>query len=191
LDPAAEREVRTRLAAGLRLEAFELLLPAFRDKVLRLAWSILGDHSLAEDAAQEAFIRIWKALPGFRGASSLSTWIYSIARNAALTALQRKGSSSLLSLADRNAAIAADAHAAGQERTDHSPDVLRFLLALPQNQRQVLALYYIEERSYEEVARILDMPLGTVKTYMHRGRKALAEAVLESRRAELAERRRS
>ena len=66
-------------------QAFERLLYEYRDRVFRLACSLLGDEAAAEDAAQEIFLKIWKALPSFRGESSLSTWIYAIARNTCLT----------------------------------------------------------------------------------------------------------
>ncbi len=90
--PAAEPEGRIRelVASGQRDEAFTALLDAYEERVLRLAYSVLENRAAAEDAAQEAFVRIWKALPRFRGDSALSTWVYSIARNAALTRLERE-----------------------------------------------------------------------------------------------------
>src|SRR5437763_14305808 len=82
-----EQEIRARLDAGEYSEAFDLLMSHFQDKVFRLAYSMLGNEALAEETAQDVFIRIWKALGSYRGQSSLSTWIYSIARNTCLTAL--------------------------------------------------------------------------------------------------------
>ena len=66
-------------------EALERLVDEYRDKVFRLACSLLDDETTAEDATQEIFGRIWRGLPGFRGQSSISTWIYAIARNTCLT----------------------------------------------------------------------------------------------------------
>jgi RNA polymerase sigma-70 factor (ECF subfamily) len=77
---AIERE----LAAGRHARAFDLIVPEFKDRVFRLAFSILRDATAAEDASQETFVRIWKALPGFDGRAALGTWIYAITRNTCL-----------------------------------------------------------------------------------------------------------
>src|ERR1700730_2869146 len=82
-----EEEIRARLDAGKPSEAFELLMSRFQNKVFHLAYSMIGNEALAEEVCQDIFIRIWKALASYRGQSSLSTWIYSIARNTCLTAL--------------------------------------------------------------------------------------------------------
>jgi len=161
-------------------EAFDRLLPEFQNKVFRLSYAMLGDTALAEDMAQEVFIRIWKALPGFRGQSALSTWIYAITRNTCLTALKKGMTKKEISLEEPNVARAAEE--AGAPPARHAEiDVLRFLDQLPERHRQVLRLYYMEEKSYEEVARLLEWPMGTVKTYLHRARKELAEAVARSK----------
>jgi RNA polymerase sigma factor (sigma-70 family) len=72
-------------------EEFERIVREFQDKVFRLAFSMLGDRAAAEETAQEVLFRVWKGLPRFRAESSLSTWIYSITRNACLTARSRGG----------------------------------------------------------------------------------------------------
>jgi RNA polymerase sigma factor (sigma-70 family) len=70
--------------------AFEFLLDRYQHKVFRLACSILGNETQAEDLAQDIFVRIWKGLPGFNGKASLSTWIYTISRNACWTELRKR-----------------------------------------------------------------------------------------------------
>jgi len=175
-----EQEIRACLDQKRYQEAFDRLLPEFQNKVFRLAYAMLGDAALAEDMAQEVFIRIWKALPGFRGQSALSTWIYAIVRNTCLTALKKGAVKRESSLEEPNVARAAEE--AGVPPARHAEiDVLRFLDQLPERHRQVLRLYYMEERSYEEVARLLEWPMGTVKTYLHRARKELAELVARSK----------
>jgi RNA polymerase sigma-70 factor, ECF subfamily len=156
-------------------EAFDLLLAQYQDKVFRLAWSILGNRAAAEDTVQEVFIRIWRALPGYRGLSSLSTWVFAITRNTSLTALRRDRKMSTLSLDDERLPLPAG-------KSTGSPctlDLPELIARLPDKYRQVLVLFYMEERSYGEVARLLDLPMGTVKTYLHRARKALATAARE------------
>lgn len=146
-------------------------MATYGDRMLGLAVSILGERPAAEDAVQDVMIRIWRALPQFRGDASISTWIYSITRNRCLTVLkQRHGKP--ISLDDPESRDAAANVAAAQPRAS---DVWSLLHALPLQYRQVLTLFYAEERSYEEIARALDMPLGTVKTHIHRGRKLLAQ----------------
>jgi RNA polymerase sigma-70 factor (ECF subfamily) len=133
---------------------------------------MLGDRAQAEDAAQEIFLRIWKALARYRGDSALGTWIFAIARNACLTAISKRA-------ARRDVPL----DKAPPERPvpeSRQPDVTIFLAQLPETQRRAVMLFYMEERSYEEVARLLDVPLGTVKTHLHRARKQLAMIMKEA-----------
>jgi RNA polymerase sigma-70 factor (ECF subfamily) len=176
-----EQEIRTCLDQKHYHQAFDRLLPEFQNKIFRLAYAMLGDAGLAEDMAQEVLIRIWKALPGYRGQSSLSTWIYAIARNTCLTAIKKAGSKKEVSMEAPGVARFAEEFSLPGERSARAGiDVLRFLRELPEKHRQVLRLYYMEEKSYEEVARLLDWPMGTVKVYLHRARKELAAAVARS-----------
>jgi RNA polymerase sigma-70 factor (ECF subfamily) len=155
-------------------QQFEAVLAEYQNKVFRLCYAMLGDRAAAEETAQEVFLRIWKALPGYRGESSMSTWIYAIARNACLTALKRRTGKRAISLEYPGVRAAAERRASGPPAPDRRPDVLRLVAELPENYRQVVLLYHMEERSYEEVAAMLDLPLGTVKTWLHRARRQLA-----------------
>ena len=83
-------EIEQRLAAGQHDRAFDLVVGAYKDRVFRLAFSILKERAAAEDAAQETFVRVWKALPRFDGRAALGTWIYAITRNTCLMELRRK-----------------------------------------------------------------------------------------------------
>ena len=175
-----EQEIRACLDQKRYQEAFDLLLPEFQSKVLRLAYAMLGDAALAEDLAQEVFVRAWKALPGFRGQSSVSTWIYAITRNACLTALKAAAGKKERSLEERGIARAAEQ--AGRVPSVHATiDIARLLEQLPEKHRQALRLYYLEEKSYAEVSRLLGWPMGTVKTCLHRARKELAVALMQSK----------
>ncbi len=139
------------LAAGRHARAFDLVVPAYRDKVFRLAWSILRERAAAEDATQETLVRVWKALPGFDGRARLGTWIYAIARNTCLMELRRRRPTVSFDDPDSvEAQYAAASIASGPA-------------------------FYLEDRSYEAVAEQLGMPLGTVKNLLHRARKRLME----------------
>ena len=170
MDPGIEEH----LAAGRHARAFDLVVPAYRDRVFRLAYSILRDRAAAEDAAQETFVRIWKALPGFDGRAALATWIYAITRNTSLMELRKRRST--VSFDDPDSAEAQHAAASiatGPAEDPERDNLLRLLESLPHNQQEAVRLFYLEDRSYDAVAEQLGMPLGTVKNLLHRARKRL------------------
>jgi RNA polymerase sigma-70 factor (ECF subfamily) len=145
---------------------------------------MLPDRASAEEAAQDALVRIWKGLPGFRGQSSLSTWIFAIARNACLTARGRHGADRvrIASLEDPAARRAAGQLAAASSDARSSGfDASELLERLPAKYRQVVALFYMQEKSYDEVAEMLGLPVGTVKTYLFRARQSLAGQLARER----------
>ena len=160
------------MAANGNIQAFETLLAAHQDKVFRLCYSMLGDRAQAEDAAQESFLRIWKSMQGYRAEASIGTWIFSITRNVCLTAISKRGA--------RRSAPLQEAERVTPPAPERERDVERMVAQLPEKYRQVIVLFYMEEKSYEEVARMLDLPMGTVKTYLHRARKQLATMVKEA-----------
>lgn len=171
-----EDDIQQRLEARQYREAFELLLERFRDKVFRLAFSMMHNETQAEDVAQDVFVKIWKALPGYHGGASLSTWIYTITRNTCLTELKKRTTRPTVSLHEPEMEAAADSISALQT-TDADPgaerDVAALLAELPEKYRQVITLFYLEQKAYEEVAAMLGIPLGTVKTLLFRAKKEL------------------
>jgi RNA polymerase sigma-70 factor, ECF subfamily len=174
-----DAELMELVRAERRDEAIALLLPAFRRKVFGLAYSFLRDRDAAEDVTQEVFIKVWRALPGFDGRASMSTWIYTIARNASLSALRaRRPQSSLSDPQVMEAVESANAVPSADVVVDRAA-ILRLVDQLPAKQRQVVMLFYMEAQSYEEVAAMLAMPVGTVKTLLHRARARLCAAAGE------------
>ncbi len=161
-------------------EEFERIVREFQDKIFRLAFSMLGDRTAAEETTQDVLFRVWKGLPRFRAESSLSTWIYAIARNACLTARTRGGPPTV-SLEEPAARIQAERRASAGRPMAASPDAGALLDRLPARYRHVVALFYMQEKSYDEVARMLGLPLGTVKTYLFRARQSLAEELARER----------
>lgn len=168
----ADAEVCRLLRGGQRERAFELLLQRFQGKVFRLSLSYLGSRSDAEDLAQEAFIRVWRALPGYDGRASFSTWIYVITRNACFSELRRRQTRPTSPL-DEAAEPLPEGPPAGAA-SDVRLDCVALLRTLPESQRQAVSLFYLEGRSYEQVAEMLDMPLNTVRSHLHRARRRLA-----------------
>jgi RNA polymerase sigma-70 factor (ECF subfamily) len=171
-----EDDIRERLQGRHYEEAFSLLVDRCKDKVFRLAWSILRNETQAEDAAQDVFVKIWKGLPAYDGAASLSTWIFVIARNTCFTELQRRAAHAAVSLDDPALEAASDAIASLQT-TDPDPgadmDIEALLAQLPEKYRQVIVLFYLEQKQYQEVSAALGLPMGTVKTLLFRARREL------------------
>ncbi len=165
-----DEEIHALLRGGAHEQAFALVLARYEPRVFRLCCALLRDRSQAQDVAQESWVRIWKALPGYDGRASLGTWIYAITRNRCLTALGRR----------RPFAPLEDAHAEPQSCEAQEPDDTRALLrglvdGLPERYRRAVTLFYYEDRSVAEVAEMLAMPQGTVKTLLFRARALLAE----------------
>ena len=170
------------LKAGDRRAVLEGLMDRYRQKVMHLAVSIVRDPALAEDLSQTVFVKAWQALSKFDGRASLSTWLYTITRNTCLTALERERR--IVPLEDFNevadddgdpmlfGTAQAGVESAGQAAAEY--DVAKLLEQLPEPYRLVVVLFYLEDRSCEEVGELLSMPTGTVKALLHRGRKRLA-----------------
>lgn len=177
-------DIRQRLAAGQYHEAFERLVEQYSVKIFHLAYSMIGNETQAEDLAQEVLLRIWKGLPGYHGGASLSTWIYAIARNTCLTELRRRVQHPTISLDEPDGAGVMDRVPALQSTDPESgleTDVRQMLGQLPEKYRQVITLFYLEQKSYGEVAALMGLPLGTVKTFLYRAKKELLN--INSRRA--------
>lgn len=166
--------IEGHLAAGRHARAFDLIVPEYKDRVFRLACSILKDRAAAEDATQETLVRVWKALPGFDGRAQLGTWIYAITRNTCLMELRKRRPTVSFDDPDSHEAhVAAASIATGPASDPERDNLLRLVESLPENQQQAVRLFYLEDRSYEAVAEALGMPLGTVKNLLFRARKKL------------------
>ena len=168
-----DAEIIDALRDGRHAVAFETLVSAYKRRVFGLAYSILGERTAAEDIAQDVFVKLWTALDTFDGRAQLSTWVYAITRNAAISALRRRRLHGSLS----DEPVFAEAEAASASEDSIEPDAARLWRAvatLPAAQRQAVILYYQDERPVDEVARMLGLPVNTVKTHLHRARAQLA-----------------
>jgi len=167
----------------------EALMLRYGQKALNLAYSMVRDHALAEDLAQTAFVKMWQALPRYDGRAQLSSLLYTITRNTCLSELRKRGRMvSLDALTDAEndddaAPLALPDEVDHAGRAGASYDVEKLLDALPGNYREVVSLFYLEDCSVEEVAQMLDIPLNTVKSLLHRGRKRLAAVALPMEKA--------
>jgi RNA polymerase sigma-70 factor, ECF subfamily len=170
-----DRDIAELLRRGERGRAFTELLQRYEGKVFRLCFALLRDCAQAEDAAQESLVRIWKALDSFDGRASLSTWIYAITRNRCLTALERRRTLESLSHSEVEAEVESLAARASEDLQDRFAQLRELVDLLPERQRRTVQLFYFEERSIREVAEMLGVPEGSVKTNLFRARAALTE----------------
>jgi RNA polymerase sigma-70 factor (ECF subfamily) len=170
-----ETRLLPRAAQGDR-PAFTELVRRHQGRVRSLLLRLCADRTLADDLAQEVFLRAFRGLVGFEGRSSFGTWVYRIAYNVFLN--YRARARELWSLPEdyeTRAAAPEDAMSAG--RSDLRRDLEGAIDALPERYRAVVVLYYLHEVSYPEIAEILDVPLGTVKTHLHRAKRLLRRAM--------------
>jgi len=148
--------------------AFRELVEQHRDRAYGLALRILRSAEDAEEVAQDAFVRAWLALPGFRGESRFSTWLHRI---VARRALDRRGREGVL---EEGTLPGVDGPDPAVRVT--AARVERMMDRLSPIQRAAVTLYYFEDHSVERVAEILEMPENTVKTHLSRARATLREA---------------
>ncbi len=140
-----------------------------------MVYRMCGDTNLAEDAAQEAFVRAWQHLPGYRPRSPFRNWLYRIATNAARDALRRERETTdidTLSLAAAGAGP--EAAVEGAERGEC---VRQAVLALPPASQEVLILREYEGLSYRDIAETLSIPIGTVMSRLNYARSRLRESL--------------
>ncbi|WP_153127422.1 RNA polymerase sigma factor SigW [Peribacillus tepidiphilus] len=162
--------------------AFGEIVEIYKDKVFQLCFRMLGNRHEAEDMAQEAFVRAYVNIHSFNTQMKFSTWLYRIATNLCIDRIRKKKPDYYLDAEiagtdglDMYSQVAADTQKPEDEveSLELQETIQREILKLPEKYRSVIVLKYIEELSLKEISEILDMPIGTIKTRIHRGREAL------------------
>lgn len=166
-----------RAAQNGDVVAFEQLVRMFQGEIWRLCVQLLRDETLADDVTQDAFVRAYRFLPRYRGESKFSTWLFSISRNCALDEIRRSGRRRRV----RDRLEAEPLRAVGDPTV--AIEVRESLSALRMDLREPVIFIDIFGCSYGEVASILNLPVGTVKSRVHRGRELLANMLAEPREA--------
>ena len=154
-----------------RAEAFGTLVERYDRAVYHLCLRTMRDREEARDATQEAFFKAFRALGTFKPGAKFSTWIFSIAYHACcdrLAKLKRFSDSELPDRADPTPGPAALA-----ERGDEAQALRQAIEELPEKYRTVITMYHLQGNQYEEIATVLGLPMGTVKTHLFRAKELL------------------
>ena len=161
-------------------DAFAQLVQRHQRRVFNLVFRMLQQYEEANEVTQETFLAAWQGLPSFRGDARFSTWLYRIAYNCCLKQLEQRKRDKALQAAVQAEQIfqqeSCDERAAAElEAHERQALVREHLSQLPAKYRIVLVLRHLQELTYEEMAEILTMPIGTIKTHLFRARNLLKE----------------
>ena len=181
----ADQEILDQFRSGDQEAAFKRLVEIHGKAMYNTALFTLNDEVLAQDATQDAFVRVYRGLGKFKGTARLSTWMYRIVKNVCYDYLRKQRPAGLDEEFDEEAladTAGADPGTAYQSNWRHA-QLRRAVGQLPRKQRLAITLHYFQELAYEEVAAVMDMPLGTVKSYLHRAKAALAERLGEEEKS--------
>lgn len=187
LTSLADGELITRALAG-REESFEELVRRYQRPIVAYVYRMVGDYDSALDLTQEVFIRIYNSLGRYRPEFKFSTWIYRIAHNAAIDHLRRSDSSRTEDLEvegeggqtfQRPLASKAPTPEQLSERNERRGEIEEVIRQLPPAYRELIVLRHAHDFSYDEIAEVTGLPLGTVKNRIFRAREAMRAQLVE------------
>ena len=168
-------------------QTFREIVLEYQDRVYNQAFRMLGNHEDAEEATQDIFMNVHRSLEEFRGDSKMSTWIYRITSNVCISKLRKKQlamSSMDDPIGEDGATLgdlipdAASDHTAELELAETSELIRDQVKQLPPDWAMAISLFHFDDKSYEEIADIMEIPKATVATYIFRGRKQLAKSLI-------------
>jgi len=182
--PTSDRTVIDEILAG-NPRAYASLVDRYKDRALTMASRLVGDRAEAEELVQDAFVRAYRSLERFRGEAAFGTWFYRILYNLCMSAIARKRERPRHFTEHEEEALDAVMADPGEptalERMEE--EELQSMIAgevnlLPEKLKSAVLLFYVEGMSYDEMVEVLQVPLGTVKTNLFRGRALLRARVL-------------
>lgn len=158
-------------------DAFSLLVQRYQRRVFNLVFRMLQNYEEACEITQETFLAAWQGLPAFRGEARFTTWLYRIAYNCSLKQLDARKRDQALQVALQSEQVLEDEERGSVDlaRLDNQELVQEQLSQLPPKYRVVLILRHLQDMTYEEMAEVLTMPIGTIKTHLFRARNLLKE----------------
>lgn len=156
------------------IEAFSELVRKYQTVVYNLAYRFMRDKDLAEDMAQETFVKAFKHLNGFRGDCAFSTWLYRVTCTVCITELNKRKKRNEVEFQPN---IPETGYEENYSYKEIAEKIRKCVTYLPPKYATVITLYYLDGMSYEEIADIMNIPVGTLKTWMFRARKQLRRIV--------------
>lgn len=192
--PAPVRSVPQGRAAALRAEDFDAIVREHQQRIFRFLFSLLRDPDAADSLTQECFLRAYRKRASFRGDASVATWLTRIAVNLATDCRRnrRRAFWSRLFGRDRSdegetaALVVADPQPSAERAliaSEQAAAVRAVVDALPDRQRTVFLLRFVEEMTLEEIAQVMELEIGTVKSHLHRALSAVRKKVPQGRPA--------
>jgi len=179
----ADEELARQAALG-DARAFEDLIERHQRYVFNLCLRIMGNYDLATEMAQEVFLRAWCSIGSFRGEAKFTTWLYAVAHNLCMNRLEsvRRDAHRRMSEGDAAEELGRlhskeEDPAVAYEREESKGSIHRQVAALPPRYRSVIILFYIQDMSYQEIAEVTGLPIGTVKTHLFRAKEVLRRAM--------------
>ena len=172
--------------------AYAVLVDRYKDRALTLAIRLVGNRDEAEELVQDAFVNAYRNLEQFRGDARFGTWFHRILYNLCMTKVSRRREKpeSLDSVDNGSSVIPQDYNGPSIQEMVEQGELVGMIEEeidrLPEILRTPILLFYVQELKYEEVAEIMSLPMGTVKTYLHRGRNLLRERMHAKLRNEVA-----
>ncbi|MCC6446484.1 MAG: sigma-70 family RNA polymerase sigma factor [Armatimonadetes bacterium] len=188
--PVSDRSLIDRCKRG-DLGAFDQLFRRYTRQVYNYAFRMIPNYDDANDIAQEAFLRAYNSIKSFRGESNFSTWLFRIVYNVSLDEIKRRKNRSYLSLDEQ---LESDEEGLTRqvesqlptpqeiiEKRERDRIIQEAIAVLPDYQKAMIVLYHMEGFSYEEIAEIVGLPIGTVKSRLNRARESLKEKLKSQR----------
>ena len=175
-EPGIDDAALVAAALAGRGDAFGTLVERYDRAVYHLCVRTMRDGEEARDCTQEAFFKAYRSLRTFKPGARFSTWIFAIAYHVCCDRLARRKRYSEAEMPDRADPAPGPAHVA--ERNDEARTLHEAIDALPEKYRTIITLYHLQGKQYEEIARVLDLPMGTVKTHLFRAKEHLRKALV-------------
>ncbi len=180
----SDKEIIQKILSG-NLDAYELLVNRYADQILNLCYRYLNSREEAEDATQDVFLKAYRALKNWEPRAKFKTWLFRIAINHCLNIVRRQKKVPFQGLEEGegerdvlNKMTGYSAGASGEEilMSEQQNNFIRNALwQLPENQRQVIILYYYQELSYEEISEVLDVSISSIESRLFRAKRSLAK----------------
>lgn len=181
-----DNQLIARVLSG-DIRAYALLVDRYKDRAFSLAFRLVGRREEAEELVQDAFVKAYRKLDTFRGDARFSTWLHRIVHNVCMTRVTRRRPQPR-SLDDDDETLQISSNGRDLQESIEAGEMMRMveteISRLSEKLKTPLLLFYLEQMKYEEIAALMGIPVGSVKTYLFRGRTILRERLRKQLQSE-------